>query len=949
MHPGLEAVKGFLERRYGELLGNDPFAEHDPQSSRHPVRHWVAEDLTPGCGEEAAAGLLVQDAEIGLLLYVLAFGPDIDLRAQVARALAVRSRLLPEAIRRDQARDENGQWRVALHWLVDAGDMDTWIEHAARLRSDTGHLEEVPVDALLRRGTDWPAAVEAHRMPRLLLATRAVLRLEPDQMERWSSADARVREALARFEDGFSAAGQKEAAAEVSAWLAGQPATSEGDPRHPPADGPLNVTHLGVRNLRNLKAIDLHFGADTPAAHVVQGPNGTGKSNLFEALYLALSGTSPRFEGFSADKDLVANRRTAARYRDQYLRRLGGASEEPPEVRLNGEPRPFLDAGGGTQGALARLAANLLSQEDSREFLRKDAATLAAEVLGDYSALADRVRAFAQARWDKSKEAQHALLREHGLNLGITRPETACDRAASRRIGEVAPYPMPLVRWLQSPVLASLPAARTAPGLAAEWKALSEQADALAKESAHLRDEAPLSERLRAYLGAREELLERCRGLLRQLSGLAAHQEPELARWVQDWGAWLATPRPETPALDPAQTRKLAGEQAELEAALKELAARGQSLAALEQHFGEVERFLEAHWAREHPDECPTCGTPLADRGGIREAMGQQRQENARALNAMRETYKKTNARLKAIRQQLTGPTAAKKPLTPDQEGQALTALAPLLPAGQGTEEALRDPEQRKALLNLIERLQRLPQVPQPVPPEELARQAETLARDLLGAFRRVEDTFAAPSAWQAVVKRLDQRLAQMVDQHLPDTLGALWHELVMNLTPAAWQLPGPPALRVDTKGRKTTLSVQLGTSGQGPLARYVLNEAESHCVGLAWFLVRYLTQGRFHVALLGLDDPAQEMDQTTYRDLCRLWGTLLRLHRVHALPLTLLVLLHQDERALDAGRATEGTLHVLKWNRDTAALARSLRLLGEQRGGPMPTPEGLGASTVSA
>ncbi len=119
----------------------------------------------------------------------------------------------------------------------------------------------------------------------------------------------------------------------------------------------------------------------------------------------------------------------------------------------------------------------------------------------------------------------------------------------------------------------------------------------------------------------------------------------------------------------------------------------------------------------------------------------------------------------------------------------------------------------------------------------------------------------------------------------------------------------------------------------------YILNKAEQNILGLAWFFVRYLVHGRFHYSCLVMDDPAQEMDQTTYRDLCRLWGSLLRLHKVNKIPLILLILLHNDERALDAMRATDGLLHLLGWNSgNQASVLKSMKLLGEEFNSPLPT-----------
>jgi hypothetical protein len=97
-------------------------------------------------------------------------------------------------------------------------------------------------------------------------------------------------------------------------------------------------------------------------------------------------------------------------------------------------------------------------------------------------------------------------------------------------------------------------------------------------------------------------------------------------------------------------------------------------------------------------------------------------------------------------------------------------------------------------------------------------------------------------------------------------------------------------------------------------LVRYILNQSEIHVLGLAWFFTRYLTHGRFLHPCLVMDDPAQEMDQTTYRELCRLLETWCRLHRVYGRPLKVVMLMNQESRALDAARATGGLTHLLGW-----------------------------------
>lgn len=142
--------------------------------------------------------------------------------------------------------------------------------------------------------------------------------------------------------------------------------------------------------------------------------------------------------------------------------------------------------------------------------------------------------------------------------------------------------------------------------------------------------------------------------------------------------------------------------------------------------------------------------------------------------------------------------------------------------------------------------------------------------------------------------------------------------------------------MRVSSQRGETQTRIVL--EGSDSLAAHVLNGAEVYNLSLAWFLTRYLTTGRFQLGFFVLDDPAQQMDQPTFRDLCRLLESLLRLHRTHDYPLTIATFLHQDSRALDAARTTNGTLHLLRWNRKgTPVLQESMRMRQDDFAPPYP------------
>jgi hypothetical protein len=192
---------------------------------------------------------------------------------------------------------------------------------------------------------------------------------------------------------------------------------------------------------------------------------------------------------------------------------------------------------------------------------------------------------------------------------------------------------------------------------------------------------------------------------------------------------------------------------------------------------------------------------------------------------------------------------------------------------------------------------------------------------------------FEAPSNWKPVKESLTALLADIVNQHLPRTLGALWSELFLNLTPAPWLLPERPSIGVTCKRGEQRSTLQV----KGRLARYLLNQSEVNVLGLGWFFTRYLTRGRFSHAFLVMDDPAQALDQAGFRDLCRLWGTLIRLHRIYERPLHLVVTLAQENRAIEAARATGGVLSFLGWSPEQARPLCVTRAIPPNMHAPQP------------
>jgi hypothetical protein len=187
------------------------------------------------------------------------------------------------------------------------------------------------------------------------------------------------------------------------------------------------------------------------------------------------------------------------------------------------------------------------------------------------------------------------------------------------------------------------------------------------------------------------------------------------------------------------------------------------------------------------------------------------------------------------------------------------------------------------------------------------------------------------------VHQELRRKLASVTAEHLPQTLQGVWLEIARNVMPAAWQEAGKIGFHTGTR-RSPEASVVIYGVSRTVLASHILNGAEIHNLGLAWFFTKYLTRGRFEYRFMVLDDPAEIMDQPMFRDLCRFLETLLRLHRINDIPLSLVVLLHEDHRALDLARATSGVLYQLRWSRHSKTVNKPLRVYGKQITPPLPT-----------
>jgi hypothetical protein len=223
-------------------------------------------------------------------------------------------------------------------------------------------------------------------------------------------------------------------------------------------------------------------------------------------------------------------------------------------------------------------------------------------------------------------------------------------------------------------------------------------------------------------------------------------------------------------------------------------------------------------------------------------------------------------------------------------------------------ESWLIDPIRRDQLKADLKRMGLLPEAPNAY--DDAAQEADRLAKAVIALSQEADRALEDPQAIAEVKKSFEQQLEKVLKEHLPSTLEKVWKEITLTLTTASWLLPELPTLVLEQ--RVKALTVQSGKSGRN--IRYLYNSAECHVLGLAWFFTYYIARRRFEESWMLLDDPAQEMDQASFREFARFLETLLRLHRKMDRSFSIIVAFHQEERALDVARATNGKLHILGW-----------------------------------
>jgi energy-coupling factor transporter ATP-binding protein EcfA2 len=953
----LETCRHYLADLYRQKLGYELVeGTQTPGPTRHVIWRTIsAHDLTSSvvAKDGSAAGLLM-DYEVGVLLYILPYRDGADIRSQITRALALRSRLLAETNymgAKTDATDEYGDWRIVLHWLVEERLQNDWFRGVIELRKQTAFTEDIPLDVILVDEASLEQSLAQHGFPRLMLTIRQLLKKKQrSEIEQWLNVDDLVASALEALPETFTKPDQQETAREILREAASfkEKRTGLAQAEAPRVPRPLKSIH--VQNLRNIDDVSLDFGEGRVESRIVHGPNGTGKSTIFEALSLALFQSSHRYSYFARkeEKDVPARDR-AREYLESYLRPMKEASGVLG-IDLNGDGMrtpALVGTEGEAKAADLEMNGTLLSQETSQEFLRMQASQLGAEVLKGYSLLAEHILDYADRNYAEANGTRQQFLSSLALSTAITRKDTVTKQIAQRTIkAQFPPISLPLVQWLERAAKYQQGMVYPLDQLAVEWRAWGADLDnpgvGPAAAVANLTESSEIAVVLARWLTQFNAMNARTQSALGGITGgLETWQEDidRLCDQLRRWGDWLdaqakqpasgSAPRPSPP-----EAEGLTRELAELQAKQKTIMAQGTDLKGRLEHLSRVEPFLEQEWVKKHPNECPTCGADHAAQGGAVLVIRALQEKTAAEHAKLRAEYTALTERIRQLQVQFAGHSKTECPVSTAEQAELSQRLKRLVSEDLPLQSFIAGRPQRESLIAGLQALRHVPSLPPDIQVEAEARRA---AQEVVKQFVNADLIWEGPDNWKPVRDELRKRLTELVNQHLPSTLQQLWAEFYLNLTPARWLLPG--RMRFDVKASRTDqrLTVMVEAGRNSLLPRYILNLSEIHILGLAWFFTRYVTHGRFLWSCMIMDDPAQELDQTSYRDLCRLWETLIRLHKVYSMPLKLVIMLHQESRALDAARATGGLLYVLGWALDQEHSLKRIALLGPGFHSPQP------------
>lgn len=858
------------------------------------------------------------DDEIGLALRIVPYSNAVDeLNTSIQEAVRAATQLQPHYGITDAAADKCGIWQVSICWLVEANLREDWRKQIAEARKESGFSEEIGLDAILcNEGDSIADASMRHGLPQLLLQTRRLLKLDWDEMPSWLSANTKVAEMLNKFPSRFSGDTETYKLAHELAQDV-LPLNIAGINNANPQPNIATLEEITIKNFRNIGDLHLPFPKNKgrlTQAHVMFGPNGTGKTSIFEALCLAAGGASNTLVEYLDDKDVESRKRS---YITSVLSPLGNKSATQPTINLNGNEKSISSL--DVQFAKTdwdKLEGSFQAQEDSRLFLQDKGESMAQRILKNYSTMADEVTKHAEARATAAKEIKTDWLRKHDLNASISVRETRSQRLIEGEIKKESWLPpQSMLDWLKKTTSFFPEIASDGQHLVVRWQRWKDsQSECIEHMSGgiSLGEVSLVRQTLATWLAIRNALLTDTRALVARAVPLIEPLRDKLLGVEQEldaWGEWLNRQASQPNTNSNAEQNQLSQEIAQARIKLGELRLQFALERKHATYLEKIKADFLSEWVRSHPDTCPTCGQDHHDHGGINRVVDGIKSEVEIRLAEHEMKGKALAVALAEMEAKLASFGIC--PVSELRQKELHTLLTPFC-ADASLQTLLTNTVERSILKTSIQSARILPDVPEPL--GELEENARRIAEQCMSLDAEAERLWKLPEQWVKIVKALKEECDAIVAKHLPDTIQKLWWEIALTLTPARWNLAATPTFQIN-RGRNIQKLVIGVLERDDTPARYLFNQAERHIMGLAWFFTRYLTHGRFHRAFIVLDDPAQEMDQTTFRSFARFIQMFLRLQEKKQIDTQLVLFLHQEDRALDMARATLGRFIMLSWS----------------------------------
>lgn len=931
----IDKIKTHLTDNYRSLFGETfSFLDAFDRESTFPAWLWVDENLKVSPAQQD--GGVIADPEIGICLFVLPYNGQ-KLQAQIAKALSYRSKLLFEYA--PDSADNNGMWNIVIHWYIQKSEFDQWVQQVANIRRESSQIEEVPIDAIVYDNDDIELACEKHRFPRLLLQTRNILAKQKyDDIEKWSSANDKIKLAVqnAKLELGKTMDHQlhQQIFNEIEKFI-----TSE-EQKQSITEVPEKANtyqSLSAKSFRNINTLTLPLGDENSVtASIVHGPNGTGKSSLFEAFSFGIGFTSKRYKSYLEDK----NRNRKNTYKQDYLGQLN--KDRTPEISIN-ENHVAIDCEHDESESAIRLnllSGTLLSQEQTGDFTKMSRNELGGIIVGQSSTLAMALQDFIMNRYAEVREKQKDFLKRYGINAQVKKIETASEKIIQTYLNEIFVAPSAFLNWLSNDHFREHPFFINTNVFIKEWEEFLARKESSVK--ALLRSDEEKSHLILELLLSKHLLLSKNHEFYEALKKHSVAFDYVMMEDIEKWALWLQTQNKDFGHVNSSHIREIKVQRDTLAKQREKVIKNGQQLKGRIEHIQTVQHFMETHaWEKNHPNECPSCGSDLTNRQGAIQAIALLLQQSQDERAKLLDEYKVITEQIKHIEEELFRLGDTPNPVSLERQNELQEKLLWLIPEDISFSTYLTSQENLIFLQELVQAIQLCQPINEKVQDEDsLNATSIKMAQEIECEFLAIKENFAQERAWTEVEKFVNQEIMHIIHEHLPSTYQLLWMEIAKALTPAPWQYRGEIQLDADLKNKQSTVTVDIVGKHDGipRLAHYILNGAETHVLGLAWFFTRYLTFGRFHHAAIVLDDPAQEMDQHTFKDLCRFFEVLIRLHQIKEIPLSFVVMLHQDERAIELVRMLNGWLHQLRWNHNGDVDMTTFKLMVGEFKAPYPS-----------